>query len=943
MKKNNSSIEEKDFPSVNFSLLTKTLISTLSIGSLFLVLIFFTTLLIDQTFLERTKNPRSGSMMFFAEGKTGEKIIPLTSILIAFLLVKWFGKKNFASLAKMNVVPLNLIINLIIICVPGIFIVVQKISGSPLVLTSAPYELIALLAILIASTNYLRIFATGISKNNNEWLNIALIHAALPVAFWQIFFAVKDSDSISYLGIALFLVIIIGSLEAIRVVAIQLPDRSHIYSVTTILILYLAFLRLLTSSYVGQFDSWKHIVIVPFVCFSFLLFSKYLRRHTFEIQIANILLLMLLGRLPYSSFWAKLQDEFHAGEEYVGWYNFINFGKIPMRDFVLTQGYLENIIPNAIVHFMWGDSLVNVELGKTIILAFGSMVYFLLLRRFLQPNLLILLCLLWPAAGYRFLTEFIICTFGLLILMLTMWSWNEFETRQKIHVKFLILQIFLFPVLLVLAPMQGAVAFLSGFAPHILYLIKYRSIKTFFHFTFFCFSTSTLFILPINIMTGNAIYEVLKFIFVQGRDNLVVNGIPLVSTSTSSNQFMGVGWILLFMIAPLLGLFVWNFWLKKSPLEDNIFLMFFILWFTLLNNRYWGRVDANWISRPYYGLLIVAFFAIPVLFSLLYKSESSKWKEWVTLTTIIAIVIAILPANFIVGSINTLRSPNSVLGLEQNNLTSAQFQRFRLDEQLRTRYSDINNLFRNLDPVGKRYLQFHNNNLLNRFLEKEPVPNTLGLYATAVSDESERDMIDEISKFIPRYGIGFTGNTIVNDSISLSLRNPLITSFVVKHYHPIKCGEYIFLQRNDLRFSPPGCKIPYSDSEEITLWSKINGVVTTFGYLPSKYKLNQEDFHYSRKILSSDINFYPQEETHLLLKVECREVLNRDNNLGVIRILDSKAESIFSTIQFRITDSDMLLPLNAIPESWVLSNLSLRIDLPASCRVSTMDTYKFAA
>lgn len=347
---------------------------------------------------------------------------------------------------------------------------------------------------------------------------------------------------------------------------------------------------------------------------------------------------------------------------------------------------------------------------------------------------------------------------------------------------------------------------------------------------------------------GHPTHAAIQYVLTNASGNSEAFGIALDQTWRTP---FALGQIL--SMAFVLGAFVsvWILWVKRRTLLKPSWATYAELaiaatpaLFALgLFGRYLGRIDPDeWLSRSAAGsLIVIGLIAPTVLFLSQHKSFSQV--AWVLISVATIISLAIAPVG--VGSL--LRS--SVMAAPANWVSIDAVEvvpRLGYGQGDQTHIAsivEIKSAASNL-PAGEPVLNLSNRGALYGYMDWS---NPLGYLApyNIPSAHEEQAVVDRLAASPPR--VAFVGPGVQLDGISLTLRNPSLSRWVMDNYTPVQCGLTVWAilnstqdsERTNLLNCPNSVAGTLVDSS--ALWASSIGAPSSILHIPASWGARAPD------------------------------------------------------------------------------------------------------
>ena len=921
------------------------------IAGFFLLATVVSTLIFDNKYGNLMSNIHVGSAHLTPNGKIGEAILPFTSafyFVICFVqfkkssrLISDFLAENSGSTLIAQVLAIHLPI------LPNIFLWTQGTPVAPFGNTNFLWAILSSITLSLIYVHFSLFLRVKIEK-----YVIFLSILVVPVS-WVYIFALSPrpaGTNTHFVQMLFFSANELWLLLLLFVVSFSKHNKTKSMSVALFIVsvayeVFSKFNIFLHASFLGLSFLALLLIIVALVAIS---------RQTEKFQslcLGSIgLIFYYLANFDFSSIWTKMSDDFGAGEQYVPLYELTKFHLWPIRDFVVPHGYLEDLLPNWISSVSLHSSIAGIGFGLTIISAVLAIGYFYFVGRLIGVLPAFALALVWPGPGFRYMTELFSLVFFLILISLFSKAWARRHSAHGFSIGLFGFIISLISAIgLLLAPGQAGVSIGSAIIFAISYLVLNRgengrprlnSMREVFKFGYRLLFGVVIFISILSISPFfNFVNSAISFAYHQANSNMVVNGIPIAfSFYTSSSTTSILGMLLLFAI-PLSLFLILDSW-KNFDQVIFAFSLSFFGWFVISNTRYWGRVDAQLLSRPGLGLAILLFGFAPIVLSLrarpnrvlqIERAPSLNLATGVLVALVIVIFSQYMPNPYMPNSLpNGLKIKD--LQLDKHALD---FKKIRFTQSQIKRSQDLNLYLDSLDQSRGDFINLTNNTLLDIDIPRKVVPQLTSLYAIAVNPASEIKSIQQTLSKLPLAGLGDVGNNIQNDGLSVSLRNPYFWNAVMPFYDPIECGTYIMLRSKTNYFPIDStlCRQPNSPNKYLSDLERVNGsftdlhsipgqIASVFDSIPGKVIGNFENSKFSLGLVSNR-----NELDALAIKSNCPVGTIFKVNLKSLN--DSKIqESAFWTS----IKSNEILPIYAFPIRLMTRNLEVTLTSSQVCK-----------
>jgi hypothetical protein len=922
-------------------------------GASFIVLL---VIWMDRKFPNVNSDIHVGSTHLGSSGKFGEFLLPFISILIyssLYFLYTFFENRIDTRTLTAPVIK-GASFGVIMIVAPILPGIASWSSRIPI----SPFGNIDFLWAISASLFFSLVFGYKIILENLYIDNkILLLLLVVVPASWLSTFTLSltpVSEAYHLLQLSKFAFIQFSLITMVYLIIKNQKNNILFRSFTTLYIFtILAFLHQKYSLFFSSHITW----IVSIFIFLILVLTFFYRSNWFFIDTTTILGTFVitsftLSRFDFSTIWTNLDDDFHGGEQYLPFSQWADFGLWPLRDFGIPHGFLEDFLPNFISTVLLGSNLAGVGFGILILECVIAIGFFLAIRTYLGLIPAVLLTLLWPGPGGRYLTEMFSVTIFLILIKVFFRSTTHLKNLElwKLFSDFVGLQLIV-SFALVLAPGQAGVVFLSFSVFVLTYLLinpKFKAgVAVLSHddykkFLFYFLAAGIAVFLTLNLLkVWDFCVSAFSFAISQSKSNLSVHGIPLISSLISPYQFPNIAG-LLFLFAIPIALFFLLFSWKRKYIFTLAYSAGFLTWFVISNTRYWGRIDPGYLSRPGLGLSVLLFGFLPIIFSELLKEHGDfdirlKTKQYANGVLIIGAFLMLVvfspttPNPFIPNS-----PPEGFLkSIRVSSNLDDIYSNFRFTPDQNKRISDLNLYLNSLDSNRGPIINLTNNANLGTSLHREILPRITSLYAIGVNPRAEGSAIQDILTNKPTVGLGFVGNNIQFDGVALSLRNPFFWNAIMPHYEPIKCGQYIMvLQKlSNQSIDPTLCSKPESKVDFLNSLNSINGPTDKLYYIPARISSHFEKGKFlffkqaSDKSITVKIHDSAKHLDALRIDLKCKTADTLNGTISSSKHPDLKQDFVWEA-----SGNVSTLPIYAFPVTLMVKDLDIRISGFSNCK-----------
>lgn len=536
-------------------------------------------------------------------------------------------------------------------------------------------------------------------------------------------------------------------------------------------------------------DPW----ILFFIISSFFIIGESLirrfnksRRHwmtTFPSLSIVALLIPLRGNYGLPSISA---DDYHFGETLSPKFLWSNFNQTPYSQLNLPRGFLANIVPGLANSFFFNGTAATLSY---VYLTIGFMVVgisHVLIRKALGlANATIMIALTAVAFSYvegdLFVVALLIFVFSLIL--------------RRSNPLFVGVCIVSSACLAVLAyPLMGAVMSVVILSVLIVGVLgHWRNRKphdqNLIHLFIPIFLMSLLvFFSPL----GKILISAIRYVAKNAVSNSESNGIAL---NHSLRIPLYVGQLL--SMTFVLGIFVtlWILWVKREIFRHPNWTSYASLMISMtpalfaigLFGRFLGRIDPSpWFFRAAVGSIVVMGLITPAVLLLW---NLPRFNQIAKVSFVLSAVISI--AIFPMGRGGLLRSTVGMVSAPLNWTSEAGIQNIpalgygMANADHITSLIEIKSVASNL-PDGEPVLNLSNRGSLFAYMNWSNPISYLAPYNIPTSAE-EIAVIKKLKINLPK--VAFISPGVVHDGGSLTLRNPLLTNWLIANYKPIQCGS----------------------------------------------------------------------------------------------------------------------------------------------------------
>jgi hypothetical protein len=641
-------------------------------------------------------------------------------------------------------------------------------------------------------------------------------------------------------------------------------------------------------------------------------------------------------------------DDYHIGEFTVPGFLLSEPGLVVYESHDPARGFV-NFIPGITSRFFLDGSYSSYEYAFPIIYTFILVLIIPILSRVLQPSILLLGLMSFPAANLLSPEiDLLSVTFVLLI------SWLLYQKKEIFALSTIIVAA---PGLLIFAPGQFALSFVALIPSIVISLWRNRLTLS----RFLCapiivsLGLSTLFVVTFMETFLGAI----RYGQEQSSSNTEAYGVPWLVSSLSAPQINVVlfelvrsGWILI----PVIILMTLPWAVRKKALREKaLFFLIPILFFTLTSVfRAAGRIDPGFLSRLGQVSAIAAAILVPVILFFVLRSKLNPAS--VSLFLVPIAILGPLTGNSVSsGAVekNALDHFNRIqitnVELENAQQTARTFPRIGeavIEKDQKERLQEIQAVLEQFNVMSRDFLDLSDRSATYAYLGYVPPIASGAVYNLSSYGQQKRAV--SALKSRPPKAILLSADNIPHDGGPISTRTPILFGHLLRSLDEYFVIEYrlstwlISRDKEDLRKEGIG-KLLEGDQARRKLadtwglkdflglpaaWGNSAPTLETkihWGYpgnatgeITSEGEFSTEVFSLE-KIAALDA-FFEQKLVLLQVDVSCRvQSLNlRQYVLGwQISINDSSSESQIAV--FRVKEGTNLIPLYA-SEYWLSAN-----------------------
>lgn len=469
-------------------------------------------------------------------------------------------------------------------------------------------------------------------------------------------------------------------------------------------------------------------------------------------------------------------DDYHFGESLLGWWSFLEFGKIPYTEFFSPHGVFGDDIGGFISLIFYDGTAATIAEADRLVATLTMLVAFLALRMYTGSVGLAYVSILLFGTVSRKLFFLILVPFYCLWLKENslkprtwLWSWIVSAT-----------------VLVLLVPPQGLLAVIATLPLVALYLYRYRA-----RHTNWKRDVLLLAILAGTLATFTPILAMLhgaiRYVLENGPINQIAYGIPWSwswgevaqdksnAIPVAALEVLRMSWMWVPLVAAILIVVLFR-QRERRPYLISVALPV-LLFASLMTPYTMGRIDPAAMSRP--GIFANFAWAVllPILLAPLLATRGRA---------VLAVGIAFVCAGIGLASVNKdgLRSV-----LEKNqigNLWSGAEHGLKnmgtglVEPQHADRLERINSLLSSYLASRDAYLDLTSRNAQYMYFDRPPPVSTTAPYNLAPIKQQQR-AVEQLSKSLPRIAL-LEADNITHDGGGMALRSHLLYRFVLKHY-----------------------------------------------------------------------------------------------------------------------------------------------------------------
>lgn len=471
-------------------------------------------------------------------------------------------------------------------------------------------------------------------------------------------------------------------------------------------------------------------------------------------------------------------DDYHFGENLLGWWGFWEFGKIPYMDFFPPHGVFGDDIGGFISLIFFDGTAATLAEADRLAATLTMFIAFLALRMYTGSLGLAYVSILLFGTVSRKLFFLILVPFYCLWLKVSnlkpqtwLWSWIISAT-----------------VLVLLVPPQGLLAVIASLPAVALYLYRYRYRARHTDWKrdvlLLALLVGTIAIVtPIPAMLHGAI----RYVLDNGPINQIAYGIPWSwswgggaqdksnAISIALLEVLRMSWMYVPLVAAVLIVVLFK-QRERRPYLIGVALPV-LLFASLMTPYTMGRIDPAAVSRPGIFANFAWVVLLPILLAPLLATRGRA---------VLAVSIAFVCAGIGLASVNKdgLRSV-----LEKNkigNLWSGAEHGLKnmgtglVDPQHADRLERINRFLFSYLASREAYLDLTGRNAQYMYFDRPPPVSTTAPYNLAPIKQQQR-AVEQLSKSLPRIAL-IEADNINHDGGGMALRTHLLYRFVLKHY-----------------------------------------------------------------------------------------------------------------------------------------------------------------
>ena len=643
------------------------------------------------------------------------------------------------------------------------------------------------------------------------------------------------------------------------------------------------------------------------------------------------------------------RDDYHFGELFAPFALWRESGQLPFIDVFLPRGILLNILPGFVNAVLNDGSAAALAMGTTIIAFIAVVGSHLVLRRAIGLPFATAAVALMAVSNAYIEGDLLVTAAFIGVLAYARKRPSPFLLGPVIIVV---------NVVAVLAyPMMGIVSLALTFLVLVVALagaLLSRSAQE-IRYGFQLLAVSlALTVAALLSPAGKMLIAAVVYVIANGTSNTEAFGVSLNRLWMTP---FGIGQILAF--AFVLGIFVsaWLVWKRRRDLRSPSWNHYFDLalavvpaaFVATLIGRYLGRVDpVEWSVRPAAGTLLVLGLVVPAAIFIVGGRRARK-VGWYSVGIAAIVSVALIPVNeggLLRSSLGALAAPSSWASAAYTT-DSPRLGQGMGDTTQMSGVAAISAIAHDLPP-REPVLNLSNRGALFGYMEwQNPIPY-LAAY-NIESTQSEELVIEKLHSNPPQYV--FVGPGPQWDGVSLALRNPLLTQWMIKNYTPLDCGDTTWATLGvGLETTGPGAlDCPTGDAQLATtdeLWTAAVGAPVDLDMIPASWGSRAADFELGNGTVSASDNSASrfdirvaarsdQSDDLLLIAATCRNDPSADapssTSLGDSRASVSWGDSTEMFVsRFEWGSGRFVIPLDAYP-SWTSAPRDMvTIEIPQS-------------
>jgi hypothetical protein len=469
-------------------------------------------------------------------------------------------------------------------------------------------------------------------------------------------------------------------------------------------------------------------------------------------------------------------DDYHFGESLLGWWSFLEFGKIPYIDYFQPHGVFGDDIGGFISRIFYDGTAATLAEADRLAATLTMFVAFMALRIYTGSIGLAYVSILLFGTIARKLFFLILVPFYCLWLKTSnlkpqTWLWIWLVSAI---------------VLILLVPPQGLLAVIASLPVVALHLYRARQSDWKREGLLLAILVILLGIFtPISAM----LYGAIRYVLENGPINQIAYGIPWSSSKgevdAAKLEMFRMSWVWVPLLAAVLMIVLFK-QREHRPYLIGVALPV-LLFASLLTPYTMGRIDPAAMSRP--G--IFANFAWAILLPILLSPLLATRGRAVLAVSIAFVCAGIGLANVNKEGINSVLEKNQVgnlwIGAEHSlkNMGTGV-----VDPQHIDRLERINSFLNRRLAPRETYLDLTGRNAQYMYFDRPPAISTTAPYNLVAIKQQQR-IVKQLDKTLPSIAL-IEADNINHDGGGMALRSHILYRFVLKNYHAELHDGYVY-------------------------------------------------------------------------------------------------------------------------------------------------------